>query len=243
MQSIAKTDLGLRNHNEDAFLMEPELGLYVVADGMGGQSSGEFASRLLVEHFQRFFGAHHSQPPQPWPFPVHPEHSPHERLIDACARLANAEIMSHGNGMGSTLAACVFDEHTVTLAHIGDSRIYRLREGMLERLTTDHSLLNDYIAAGALTTEEMIRNFPYKNVLTRTVGMIADMESPTMRSVGWREGDLFLLCTDGLSQYVEDQELGHLLTRRRGEDLCEALVERALDRGSSDNITVLLVST
>jgi protein phosphatase len=234
LAAIGATDVGLkRRHNEDAFLIMPEAGLFAVADGLGGHASGEVASRMAVDHLAGCFGSLAG--------------SPEERLRSAF-RAANQSVFArsgadpHHSGMGTTLVAGHFVEGgALAVAHVGDSRAYLFREGRLTRLTEDHSLLQDFIRQSSPTPEE-IDAFPHKNVIVRALGMRATVEVD-VRLVEAREGDLLLLCCDGLFGMLPDEQMAEIL-RLEGSEILRAnqlLVDAANAAGGADNVTSVLV--
>jgi PPM family protein phosphatase len=230
-EQYAGTDTGLqRRANEDALLARAPL--FVVADGMGGAQAGEVASRIAVESFHA--GLEHSV-------------SPEEGLV-AHALAANARIhgLSRENaeqaGMGTTLTAVYVGEDEVAIAHVGDSRAYCLRDGELLRLTDDHSLVDELIREGRLTPEEA-EEHPQRSVITRALGPEETVEVDT-RSFRARPGDVYLLCSDGLTSMVTDARLAEILLQRAGARLRlvgEALIAEANRAGGRDNITVILL--
>ena len=219
-----------RDHNEDSYAVEEEFGLFIVCDGMGGHQAGEVASALaittVVEHVRTHAGG--------------------DRLavLADASRAANARVIEEGSrnrrrkGMGSTLVAIVRDGDDMGIAHVGDSRCYRLRDGKLERMTRDHSLIeelagDDPIAHAALGG--------YSNVITRAIGTAPDTE-PDIRREKLREGDLFLLCSDGLSGVVKDPEIQKLIARPGDlAERCRELIQAANEGGGPDNISAILV--
>jgi protein phosphatase len=223
------TDTGLqRRANEDSLLARSPL--FVVADGMGGAQAGEVASRIAVESFYGGLGD-----------PVSPE----ERLAEA-ARAANARIheLSQSNaehaGMGTTLTAIYVGAEEVAIAHVGDSRAYCLRDGELLRLTDDHSLVDELIREGRLTPEEA-EEHPQRSIITRALGPEETVEVDT-RSFRARPGDVYLLCSDGLTSMVSEVRLAEiLLAHGRLHDAGEALIAEANRAGGRDNITVILL--
>jgi protein phosphatase len=234
LAAIGATDVGLkRRHNEDAFLIMPEAGLFAVADGLGGHASGEVASRMAVDHLAGCFGSLAG--------------SPEERLRSAF-RAANQSVFArsgadpHHSGMGTTLVAGHFVEGgPLAVAHVGDSRAYLFREGRLTRLTEDHSLLQDFIRQSSPTPEE-IDAFPHKNVIVRALGMRPTVEVD-VRLVEAREGDLLLLCCDGLFGMLPDEQMAEIL-RLEGSEILRAnqlLVDAANAAGGADNVTSVLV--
>ncbi len=228
-EQYAGTDTGRqRRANEDSLLAHAPL--FVVADGMGGAQAGEVASRLAVESFQG--GLHDAAEP--------------EAELAELARKANARIheLSHSHaeqaGMGTTLTAVYVGEQEVSIAHVGDSRAYRMRDGELLRLTEDHSLVDELLRQGRLTPEEAVEH-PQRSVITRALGPEGAVEVDT-RSYSARDGDVYLLCSDGLTTMVAEDRLSELLRehdtlRERGE----ALIAAANEAGGRDNITVVLL--
>jgi PPM family protein phosphatase len=234
LAATGTTDVGLRRErNEDAFLLLPEGGLFAVADGLGGHASGEVASRLAVESLRDAFSAVHG---------------------DAATRLREAVLAANRtvharsaadprlSGMGTTLVAAAFPERgPVAVAHVGDSRAYLFREGRLVRLTEDHTLLSEFIRE-ASPTEEEIAAYPHKHVVVRALGM-RDAVEVDVALVDVREGDLLLLCCDGLCGMVPDDGMAAIL-REEGADVLRAnqlLVDAAIDAGGADNVTSVLV--
>lgn len=247
----AATNVGrVRQRNEDAFLLMPEQDLYVVADGMGGHQRGDVAANLCVDAIrdwftgkvgddtvnrlagavQRLFGLK----------------SPGETDLVAAVEFANRIIFDMSaasaafRGMGTTLVAAYFHGSTLFVVFSGDSRIYRLRNGKLRQLSRDHSLLNEYLRLEMIKPSEA-RSFPHRNVIMKALGLKerAEMEFFRRRIV---RGDLYVLCSDGLTDMVEDDEIERILTC--GDPLqerCDALVDAALDAGGVDNVTVALV--
>jgi PPM family protein phosphatase len=228
-EQYAGTDTGRqRRANEDSLLARAPL--FVVADGMGGAQAGEVASRIAVEAFQP--GLQDSGEP--------------ELALAALAHLANTRIheLSHANaeqaGMGTTLTAVYVGEAEVAIAHVGDSRAYCFRDGQLQRLTDDHSLVDELMRQGRLTPEEAVEH-PQRSVITRALGPEGMVEVDT-RSVQARPGDVYLLCSDGLTTMIGEQQIAAvLLANPRLRDAGEALIAAANEAGGRDNITVLLI--
>jgi len=228
-EQYSGTDTGRqRRANEDAMLARAPL--FVVADGMGGAQAGEVASRIAVESFRRAL-------PE--------DNGDHERALSDRIAEANARIheLSQNNaaqaGMGTTLTAIYVGEHAVSLAHVGDSRAYRLRDGELTRLTEDHSLVDELIRQGRLTPAEA-QDHPQRSVITRALGPEPTVQ-PDTYSHAARAGDIYLVCSDGLTTMVSEQELAAIVSgsadlRAAGE----ALVRAANEAGGRDNITVIL---
>ncbi|MGC3996034.1 MAG: Stp1/IreP family PP2C-type Ser/Thr phosphatase [Anaeromyxobacter sp.] len=238
-----------RTHNEDAFLLLPEEQLYCVADGMGGHASGEVAARIAVEEMAEFFRLTGRDEDATWPFRMDVTRGYDENRLLTGVKLANLRIHERAqaderlHGMGTTLVAASFprDRGEALIGHVGDSRAYRWHRGALTQLTEDHSLLNEQRKARALTPEE-IRTFPHKNVILRALGMKPTVEVDVTRAP-LADGDVLLLCSDGLSGMVPDARMADLLRAAHG-DLKRAaaeLVEAANAAGGVDNITCVLV--
>lgn len=230
----------VRSRNEDAYHLQPDAGLVVVADGMGGHPAGADASHLAVRFFLRHVGAdrHMLTSSEAWG----------ERMAEA-VEAAHRRLLAEGErdpartGMGTTLTALHFDEVTGygELVHVGDSRAYRLRDGGLTRLSRDHTWVQEQIEAGTLDAA-VARVHPMAHVLTRVLGGVPSVVAPQLRGLEGRPGDLYLLCTDGLTAHLSDDDLGHALRGADDLDLAaRALVRSAIEGGGSDNITVALV--
>lgn len=235
-----------RNHNEDAFLVLADEHLYCVADGMGGHASGEIASRIAIDELEDFYRRTSKDADLTWPFKMDRGRNYEENRLATAIKLANARIYeaasSEANyrGMGTTIVSLHFAEDGVYIGHVGDSRAYCLRDGALRQMTEDHSLLNDYLKAKKLTAEE-IDAFPHKNVIVRALGM-KDTVQVDIEHFQATDGDLFLLCSDGLSGMVHDDALMAAVTA--SADLhatCTQLIELANAAGGNDNITCILV--
>ena len=246
IEVAGETNVGMkRNHNEDNFSILEENGLYIVADGMGGHASGEVASQMAVDALKEFFAATEQDPERTWPYKMDRSKGYEENRLITGIKLANLRIYESAQrdarqrGMGTTLVSLFAVEDGVYVAHVGDSRSYRIRDKKLEQLTEDHSLLNDYIKMKRLTPEE-IANFPHKNVIVRALGMKDTVKVDT-RFETPREGDTYLLCSDGLSGPVSDEELLEIaLTAPDIKTAGTRMIERANQNGGPDNITVVL---
>jgi len=243
-EAFGLSDVGrVRETNEDCFAVHPHLGLFLVADGLGGHASGEVASRMAVESVREVF----EDPDATWPRGLDaPCRLPGPSALVAGVELANARIFTaaarerSSRGMGTTLVGALAWGERIVFAHVGDSRAYRLRGPTLDLLTEDHSLVNDRVRAGLLTPEQA-RTSPFQNVITRCVGARAEVEVEIQIDLP-RAGDVYLLCSDGLSGVIEHRELTAILLEHR--DLCRTvarLVERANELGGPDNITAVLL--
>jgi len=230
----ALSDIGLiRKENEDNYLVAPEKGLFAVADGMGGHVGGQKASKLAIQVLDELIGTEN-------------ERKAPDLMHYAISR-ANEMILQSGEnekeyyGMGTTITAAMFKDGSIHLAHIGDSRAYLFRDNSLSLLTCDHSLVNELFRNGSLTLEEM-QNHPQRNILTRALGTqrVAEVD---IISLPAQENDLLLLCTDGLYCHVSDQEIADILKQDWTlREKVRRMVDLALERGGTDNITVVLVA-
>ena len=241
MEYMAATHQGRRSNNEDALGVDPALGLFVVADGMGGYDGGEVASRIAVDTIQGFFRRNADDREATWPYAMDRALSFVENLLGIAVRLAHKGVCLRKQGrlaeMGTTVAALALEDGSATMAHVGDSRIYRLRGGVLEQLTRDHSLYAELVAGGMTNVDR--ESFPMTNVITRALGM-GDARAD-LRREPVQPGDVFLLCTDGLIERVDDATIGELLDRNPPREACPKLVNLAYERGARDNITAIVV--
>jgi protein phosphatase len=251
-EAFGLSDIGQsREVNEDSFAVLPQLGLFLLTDGMGGYAAGEVASKMVIDSVQDMF--ERVDPTFPsvdttWPAAVElPAHRlPSAHLMIGGVQRANSRILDAANrdpakqGMGTTFVGLLAFRDRIVIAHVGDSRVYRLRGRELTQMTEDHSLLNDVIRAGMWDPEDA-DVFPHRNVITRAVGTDEVLEVDT-RIDSPLPGDVYLLCSDGLSEMVRHAELASILLEN--PDLTQAaarLVEKANDYGGFDNITVVLV--
>jgi PPM family protein phosphatase len=242
------TDVGRRrSHNEDAFGLFHEEDIFVLADGMGGHASGEVASALAVESVGDFFQETNADRDRTWPYKEAKTLNYDANRLSTAVKLANLNIFSKAQAtkgcenMGTTLVAAFVGKRASYIAHVGDSRGYRVRDGEIEQLTSDHSLLNDYLKTNRLTPEE-IEAFPHKNVIVRALGMRETVEVDVLH-LDPQAGDIFLMCSDGLSGMISDAEIGRITWEHR-DDLdkgCSVLIERANENGGHDNVTVVLM--
>jgi protein phosphatase len=246
-RSSARTDVGKkREHNEDTFLVNEDLGLYVVCDGMGGHAGGETASRLAAQTIERELLSARLRGDDPFKSSDKPladaalASALRESIEGACAAVfrtsrANPELA----GMGTTCIALLLQGERAVFGHVGDSRAYLLREGEIHQLTEDHSLVNEQIRAGLLSLEEA-RKSRLKNVITRSVGFEEDVLVDLM-GLATRAADRFVLCSDGLSNRVSSDEIGDLVLKTDLDAAPAKLIELANARGGDDNITVIAV--
>ncbi len=247
LEVVGLTDTGrMRDHNEDAISFDADLGFVILADGMGGYNAGEVASGIAVEEVARGLREaisgtplHAEQPGTVWP-------QSHRILRDA-VEMANSVVHATSlrdarfSGMGTTLVAGVFYDNRIVLAHVGDSRCYRWRDGQMEQLTRDHSLVQEQVDAGLLQPEEAQASL-YKNLVTRAVGVEASMLAE-VQDYPVQVNDLFLLCSDGLSDMLDDATISEILSDNTQGLMAVAcsLIEHANEAGGLDNISVLLV--
>ena len=243
--SCGMTDVGVkRTNNEDNYLINDELHLFVVCDGMGGHVGGEFASAIAVNTVEEVLTSVDISADD---LDVDPDDGlvelTRERLRYAI-RLAGKRIFEKATeepeykGMGTTALAVLVDGGNAFIAHVGDSRGYLVRDGVIEQLTEDHSLVNEKIKAGLITPEEA-KNHKLKNIITRSLGYMEDVEIDVqVRAV--RKGDRFVLSSDGLSNLVETAEIGETCLDHRPQDACRRMIELACQRGGDDNITVVV---
>lgn len=244
------TDVGQeRDHNEDSFGLLPEFDLFIVADGMGGHRAGDVASNMAIKAVTEFFTTTEKEDIT-WPFHFDPNLPFSVNRLVTAVQLANSRIYqaslknNEHQGMGTTAVGIHFvdNRHTVHIAHVGDSRCYRLRNGGMEQLTADHSLINDYLKAAPDLTPEQLAELP-TNVITRALGMqdtvIVDVQTQAIEV-----NDLFLLCSDGLSGMMSDEEiLATVYAAPNDLDAAtRALIELANQHGGEDNITVVIAA-
>lgn len=240
VDSFGITDVGRRRaSNEDDFLVEPGFGLYAVADGMGGHAAGEVASRLAIESLKTYF----RETGRPAGDPLLAA----ERLREAVAAANRSiweAIVGHDErrGMGTTLAAVLAIGEQWVVGHVGDSRVYLLRGGRLARLTSDHSWVNEQVRLGFLTDEAAQRH-PMRNIVTRALGSREDV-AVDIALEPLHEGDVLLLCSDGLNTMVPDETIREILAEHAVDpgSACRALVDEANRRGGEDNITVIVAA-
>lgn len=243
----ALSDKGrVRSNNEDSFAVAPDLNLFVLSDGMGGYASGEVASQIAVETIVNHVREAGTKAPLRFHGAPHPGASGPARRLASAISLANSAIRDAAEknesrrGMGATLVAMIFNENRVSIAHVGDSRAYRLRHGSLEQLTDDHSFVADQVRQGRMTQIEAEKS-KLQNVLTRALGpepeVLVDLSEEVVV-----DGDVFLLCSDGLSKELSDAQISGVLDEFEDPQAAAGrLVRMANDAGGEDNITVVVV--
>ncbi|MGC2331496.1 MAG: protein phosphatase 2C domain-containing protein [Candidatus Acidiferrales bacterium] len=247
MQFGARSDIGcVRENNEDSFRVAPEMSLFVLSDGMGGLASGEIASRLSVDCVVKHCGDAQLNPSLPLAGKRIEGISEASNRLASAIRLANREVhgaaKEKGNEgqMGATLAAARIDGERLSIAHVGDSRIYRLRGGDFEQLTRDHSFVAEQIYRGRMTAEEA-GNSALQSVLIRAIGIDPEVDVDANDEL-LMEGDTVLLCSDGLTRELSDGQIAGILSENDdGQEAADALVDLAKQAGGGDNITVIVV--
>ncbi len=251
--SGAATDVGrIREHNEDTYLLRPDLGLFLVADGMGGHQAGDVASAMVRLSIADFFEKTRGQDGWPKEF-TGPEDDVlpfAARRLAAAIRKANADVFiaatehPEHNGMGSTVVAAHLPpgDRVMFIAHVGDSRCYRIRDRQLELLTSDHSLVNEARAIDPTISEADLAKLP-SNIITRALGMDLKVQVDVASAVV-REDDTYLLCSDGLSGLISSEEiLDAIQLIEDPREVCDLLVALANEAGGQDNITALALKT
>ena len=243
--SWGETDVGMkRDHNEDSYLVVPDLDLFLVADGMGGHAGGEMASGIAVRTVEKYVREREEL--------IDPERehsgavkkSPVAKLLgdairEACAAIYHKSIeLPELRGMGTTATGLVFHQKHAFIAHVGDSRAYVIRNGVPLQLSKDHSLVNEQLEAG-LITEAQARKSRFKNIITRSVGFDTDVDVDVI-AVEHKLGDVFLLCSDGLTGLVTDPEIADIVCDNFLHRIPALLIDLANSRGGDDNVTVVV---
>jgi protein phosphatase len=241
-----RTDTGMvREHNEDCFVIVPESGLAILADGMGGHLAGEVASAMAIDQVTQYLlGARAGTPATP----ANGESAESALLIEA-VKTANTAIhqssMSRPEqaGMGTTIVVAMFHDGLLTVAHVGDSRLYRYRQGQLSQVTEDHSMVQELLRRGLISPEEA-RTSANRNLVTRALG-VDPVVQVDVKEQPFEPGDLYLLCSDGLNDVLSDEEIAALLARHH-DDLEAATRNMILEvnaRGGPDNVSIVLIRT
>src|SRR5512134_603406 len=243
LEIVTATHPGMvRSHNEDSIAADAEIGLAVLADGMGGYNAGEVASGIAVELIRtEMKKSLAGRKPEEF------DGNDAERLIETHATNANNAIYQASqsqpqySGMGTTLVVALWHDNQMSVGHIGDSRLYRLRGGALEQVTRDHSLLQEQIDSGMITKEQA-RHSQHKNLVTRAVGIDPEVEAE-VHTYPVQPGDIFLLCSDGLNDMVTDEDIQTTLSSLAANLplAAQQLVQLANDNGGRDNVSVILV--
>lgn len=240
MEAFAVSDIGkVREMNQDSYyISSPEDGikLYIVADGMGGYKGGEVASKLAIESAQKYICNNFAE--------IKKEKENILELIRSSIEYANMVVYEKSreveelNGMGTTIDVCLIHSNRLYIGHVGDSRVYRQRKEFFRRLTTDHSYVQQLIKEGSITKEEAY-NHPKKNMLTKALGCTAFVE-PDVMVKGFIKDDVLLMCSDGLTNMLRDEEISEII-KENPQEACKTLVNRANELGGYDNITAVII--
>jgi protein phosphatase len=249
MEFAGKSDLGLvRKNNEDCYFTGPEIGLFLVADGMGGHKSGEVASRLACDIISNNIKHKYLDAKAKTIYgEANPSISDDSNNLLSAIRMANRMIYEAGannaqnNGMGTTLVAVLIREKSYTIAWVGDSRIYLVRHGRLQQLTTDHSLVQEQLNKGLISSDQA-ETSEFKNVLTRALGTSEEVAVDIAETNSFA-GDYLLLCSDGLTRMVPDQLILETIKKHeQPEAICDELINLANKAGGRDNITAVIIN-
>lgn len=235
MKFSSRSSIGLiRKQNEDSFCINKDLNLIAVADGMGGHRAGEVASSMAVKAFEDYLLENRN-------LLADDSQDIMQKAVQAANRVIYEAAGSNSSqkGMGTTLTAAVLDGSNLLLAHVGDSRAYLIHNDKIKQITQDHSLVNEMVKNGSLTEEEANRH-PQKNILTRALGTSPEVEIDLLK-IKIKENDLIILCSDGLTNLVSREEIMAFAAQENDLDrLVESLVDKAIERGGFDNVTVVV---
>ena len=238
VSAFGQTDVGLkRSKNEDNLLVDEDMGLFIVADGMGGHKGGDLASQLAVQSMREVVKTHREEHTF-----LSPRAMLEEGYVEASSRIftesqANNKLLQ---GMGTTLVSAYIHENEIFIGNVGDSRAYFFNKQYMWQMTEDHSLVNEHIRAGLLKDSEA-KDFQAKNIITRSVGFEKNVRCDIIRK-SLSPGDMFMLCSDGLCGLVEDDEIHQICRSHSKERAVELCVERAKEAGGDDNITVVIIT-
>ncbi len=238
------TDKGLRrDKNEDFFHIDKDIGLFVVADGIGGHRSGEVASKMAVEGLCDYIDNIDNRL---YSTEAQKKYSETTNKISTAIMFANDIVYRSSlnkpdlKGMGTTLTVGLLQNERLSIAHVGDSRLYLIRANCMEQLTDDHTIVHEQLKSGLITKDEAAKS-KMKSVLTRAVGTSPEVKV-SMDELAVSNGDIILLCTDGLTSMLSDDEIySTIITGREPQSTCSRLVEMAIKNGGNDNITVILI--
>ncbi|WP_099208906.1 Stp1/IreP family PP2C-type Ser/Thr phosphatase [Urinicoccus timonensis] len=230
MIAYGATNVGkVRKNNEDAFKISDKENIYLLADGMGGHLGGEFASSMAVQDLEKLL------------IDVRNKTEIKEAIEEVNRKIYQKSLEDENlSGMGTTLSMVKILEDHLYFANIGDSRIYRLKDGNLTQLTIDDSYVNYLLEVGAITSDQA-KDHPKKNVLLKALGTTEDIEV-FVQEVQWQEDDLYLLCSDGLTNMLDEEEIQEILSSHEAKEAVDILIDRALGRGGKDNITVIILT-
>jgi protein phosphatase len=245
LEAAGSTDRGtVRKHNEDSIFLDAGIGLFVVADGLGGHAAGEVASKIVVDEIAKFIkktaGSEDGAPSG-----GDDGLSPNGNRIKEAIRLADKAITddiaihAERDSMGSTVVACLIKDKCVTMAHVGDSRAYKLSKNEIQQITRDHSWVADQVANGFLTTEEA-KKHPFRNVITQALGNGCDLEIE-IHEFEMADSEAILLCSDGLTGMVADEQILSIFAQASNlHDAVGGLISKAIENGGEDNVSVIL---
>lgn len=244
-----RTDTGMvREHNEDCFLIMPESGIAMLADGMGGHLAGEVAAAMAVDQVTHYLLGAFTERRHAKPSAANGDSFESTALVEAI-KTANTAIHEASaarpeqSGMGTTIVVAAFHDHVLTVAHVGDSRLYRYRNGQLAQLTEDHSMVQELLRRGLITPEEA-RTSVNRNLVTRALGVDPVVEVE-VREQPFEDGDLYMLCSDGLNDVLTDEEIAAALARNAGnlDAVAQQMIAEVNARGGPDNVSIVLVRT
>jgi serine/threonine protein phosphatase PrpC len=246
VRAAGRTTVGRRQNNQDALLVRPDLGVFAVADGMGGYEGGEIASTTTIDTLEALYELHRGDGDCTWPHVPDAELSLEAQRAIVAVGLAHRAVRAKREGalaqMGSTIVLATREGRHLVIAHAGDSRAYRVRRGVLTQLTRDHSFLNELEAHRPLTKEDRARmEGQFGHVITKAIGN-GEALVPSVAELTLEAGDRYLLCSDGLSGWLSDEELVETLSLHAPETAAEVLVARAYDAGSNDNVTAVVLA-
>lgn len=247
IESKSVTDVGRKRPlNEDSYCSNDDEGLYVVADGMGGHAHGEVASRIAVETIEEFVQLTSGDADVTWPYGIDEQLSLNGNRLKTSIRFANQKLLEHAKsrsdceGMATTVVAVLVEADAAEIAHVGDSRVYLIRDDTIRCLTSDHSWVNEQVLSGVIDSEQA-RNHPLRNVVTRALGGKPELDVD-VQSLKLQSGDRLLLCSDGLTTMLDDDAiLKIVLGDDGGLEQADALVAAANENGGDDNITAILL--
>jgi serine/threonine protein phosphatase PrpC len=248
LKYYALTDKGKKRAiNEDSYLVNEEEKLFCVADGMGGQAAGDVASKIAIKILEQFVLASGREKDITWPFEYNTTLSHFGNRLKAAIRLAHNEIVRTSfekkeyQGMGTTVVACIISQGNATIAYVGDSRAYLIRDKKLTQLTKDHSWVREQVEMGLITDAEA-RTHPYRNVVTRALGGKMKVEIDVIEEK-LEPGDHILLCTDGLNSMVDNEDILQVILDSEDDlsNVCNKLIEKANENGGEDNTTVIFL--
>jgi protein phosphatase len=245
LEAVGLTDVGLlRSHNEDSLFFDADLGLFIVADGLGGHAAGEIASKIVVDQMAKFI-KQTAKPESNALSDSEDEFIWNEIRLKTAIQMSNKAIAENivlhpeRKTMGSTVVACLIEGKRVTMAHVGDSRAYRLNDHCIQQITRDHSWVAEQVASGILTKEEAKRH-PFRNIITQALGNTTDLDIE-IHNFEITNSDTILLCSDGLSGMVPDEQILEFFNQAPNlQNAARNLISKAIENGGEDNVTVVL---